>query len=137
MTSDVGHTQGAGWEIGVSRTVPFAREHVWDVVTSPTGLAIWLGEGAKLEPDKGTPYETNDGTTGEVRGYREQDRVRVTHRFPGAAEETTVQVTVSDAASGKTVLRFHQERMASREERERQRRHWEGVMQRLVAALER
>jgi hypothetical protein len=48
-----------------------------------------------------------------------------------------VQVTVSDAATGKTVLRFHQERMASREERERQRGHWEGVMQRVVAALER
>jgi uncharacterized protein YndB with AHSA1/START domain len=58
MTSEVGHTQDAGWEIGVSRTVPFSRKHVWDVVTSPAGLAIWLGEGAKLEPDKGTPYET-------------------------------------------------------------------------------
>jgi hypothetical protein len=96
-----------------------------------------LGEGAKLEPDKGTPYETNDGTTAEVRGYPELDRVRVTHRLPGTDEETTVQVTVSDAATGKTVLRFHQERMASREERERQRGHWEGVMQRVVAALER
>jgi uncharacterized protein YndB with AHSA1/START domain len=137
MTSEVGHTQDAGWEIGVSRTVPFPRKHVWDVVTSPAGLAIWLGEGAKLEPDKGTPYETNDGTTGEVRGYRELDRVRVTHRLTGTDEETTVQVTVSDAATGKTVLRFHQERMASREQRERQRGHWEGVMQRLVAALER
>jgi uncharacterized protein YndB with AHSA1/START domain len=63
--------------------------------------------------------------------------VRVTHRLTGTDEETTVQVTVSDAATGKTVLRFHQERMASREERERQRGHWEGVMQRVVAALER
>ncbi|MGP4113180.1 SRPBCC family protein [Streptomyces sp. 4N509B] len=125
-----GLTQDAGWQIGVSRTLPHPLPVVWDFVSGPEGLALWLGPGAELTPERGAPYRTSTGVTGEVRGYRPHDRIRVTH---GA---TTVQVAVSAAGDGeRTTLRFHQERMGSAEERERQRAHWRHVMDEVAARL--
>ncbi|WP_344428192.1 hypothetical protein [Amycolatopsis minnesotensis] len=45
---------------------------------SRNGLATWLGGDVSLRPEKGAPYETTSGTVGEVRGFREHDRVRLT-----------------------------------------------------------
>ncbi|GAA2074356.1 SRPBCC domain-containing protein [Streptomyces albiaxialis] len=126
-----GLTKDAGWQIGVSRTLPHPPSAVWEFVSGPEGLALWLGPGAELTPERGAPYRTADGVEGEVRGYRPGDRIRVTYG------PTTVQVAVSPAGDGtRAVLRLHQERMASREERERQRAHWRDVAARIAAALD-
>lgn len=135
MGGPVGRTKDVGWQIGVSRTLPHPVEEVWALVTGPAGLAVWLGAGVPEVPPKGGTYRTTDGTTGEVRGLRGLDRVRLTHRLAGSATATTVQVTVS-AAPGGTTLRFHQEHLAGPDERERQRTHWQGVVGRLAAVLD-
>ncbi|MFI6978364.1 SRPBCC domain-containing protein [Embleya sp. NPDC050154] len=126
-----GLTKDAGWQIGVSRTLPHPVPVVWDFISSPEGIAIWLGSGAALAPERGTPYRTDAGAAGEVRGYRPQDRIRVTHGT------TTIQVAVAPTADGaRTMLRFHQERLASAQERERQRTRWEHVMDRVAGVLD-
>ncbi|MGI5402216.1 SRPBCC family protein [Streptomyces sp. CA-135486] len=123
-----GLTQDAGWEIGVSKTLPLPVDIVWEFIASPEGVACWLGEGTQLPTRKGESYEREDGIAGEVRSYRPGDRVRLTYGT------TTLQVAVS-AAGEKTVLRFHQERLADSGERERQRAHWKAVMAEIVQAL--
>ncbi|MEU6121407.1 SRPBCC domain-containing protein [Streptomyces sp. NPDC047123] len=126
-----GLTKDAGWQIGVTRTLPHPPSAVWDFVSGPDGIALWLGPGAELTPEPGTPYRTDAGVTGEVRGYRPGERIRVTHGT------TTVQVTTTPAGDGdKTVLGFHQERMADAEEREHRRAHWQWVMDAVAAALD-
>lgn len=126
-----GLTRDAGWQIGVSRTLPHPPAVVWDFVSSPEGIALWLGPGAVLAPERGTAYRTTEGVTGEVRGYRTADRIRVTHGT------TTVQVALTSAADGaRTMLRFHQEHLASAEERERRRAHWQRVMDQVATALD-
>jgi uncharacterized protein YndB with AHSA1/START domain len=120
----------------VSRTVRHPREAVWALLTSPEGTALWLGEGVALPTEPGTPYETADGTRGELRSRREHDRIRLTWQPPGWSHDSTVQVALS-GAGGKTTLRFHQERLADSGERERQRTHWKAVAGRVEAALER
>ncbi|WP_200302356.1 SRPBCC domain-containing protein [Streptomyces adelaidensis] len=137
-----GLTKDAGWEIGVSRTLPRSPSTVWEFISSPRGLSLWLGPGARLTPERGSSYATDTGVTGEVRGYRPGDRIRVTHG------DTTVQVTVSAATATATatvgsggdddraVLRFHQERMASAAERERQREYWQRVLDQVAEALD-
>ncbi|MFC4494774.1 SRPBCC domain-containing protein [Streptomyces ovatisporus] len=134
MTRPTGLTKDAGYEIGVSRTLHLPPGAVWEFLTSSEGLAVWLGAGARVEPRRGAAYTLDDGTTGEVRGYQEGVRVRLTHRPPGADRESTVQFTLQARAS-KTVLQFHQERLADAEERERRRRHWKAVMSRVTEAL--
>lgn len=124
-----GLTKDAGWQIGVSRTLPYSRDTVWDYLTGPAGIADWLGSGAELLPEPGATYRTGSGEGGEVRSYRPGNRIRLTHGT------TTVQVTLTAANTNATVLRFHQERMSSAAERERQRTHWHQVMDRVAAAL--
>ena len=129
-TRSTGLTKDAGWEVGVSRTLPQSPDAVWEFISGPRGLELWLGAGARLTPERGAAYETDEGATGEVRGYRPGDRIRVTYG------DTTVQVAVSAAGGGRAVLVFHQERMASTEERERQRAHWRRVMDQVAEALD-
>jgi uncharacterized protein YndB with AHSA1/START domain len=136
VTALIGKTKDAGWEIGVSKTIPYSVEQVWDLLTSDDGIRIWLGAGARLEPRRGAPYETDAGTTGEIRGFREHDRVRLTWRPPDWDHDSTVQFSVSPSGD-RTVLRFHQERLADAAERDRQRAHWQRVMTAVLEALAR
>lgn len=124
-----GLTKGAGWEIGLSRTLPLPHSAVWDFLTGDEGVGLWLGPGAHLPEEKGQPYETADGIRGELRSRRPGDRVRLTYNG------TTVQVAVTAAGPGKSVLRFHQERLSSAAEREERRAHWRAVMERVTKAL--
>ena len=130
----VGLTKDGGWEIGVSRTVPHPLDEVWRLLTSDEGIALWLGPGARVAPTRGARYSTAGGTEGEVRGYRDRDRIRVTWRPAGWSHESTLQVALSPARTGTTV-RFHQERLADAGERERQRAHWRSVLGDLERAL--
>lgn len=129
----VGLTKDAGWEIGVSRTVPAPLEEVWRQITS-AGAAIWLGSGVSFPAAAGDPYETGEGTVGEFRSFRPLDRMRLTWKPAGWSHDTTVQLVLRPAATG-TSIRFHQERLADGDERERQRAHWAAVLDRLAAAL--
>jgi uncharacterized protein YndB with AHSA1/START domain len=132
----VGKTQDAGWEIGVSRTLPHPIDEVWALLTSRAGLDLWLGAGATLGQTKGDAYETAEGTAGEVRSWRPLDRIRLTWQPPDWDHESTVQVVVA-ARDDRTIVTFHQERLADAAERERQRTHWQNVMEQIVDALER
>lgn len=131
----VGQTKDAGWQIGVSKTIGRSAEEVWDFLTSSAGVAIWLGEGVTVQPEPGVEYETADGIRGETRSFREMDRIRLTWQPTGWSHETTLQLAVRASGPGKAMLRIHQERLASAVERERQRRHWQGVLTELITAL--
>jgi uncharacterized protein YndB with AHSA1/START domain len=132
---EVGRTRDAGWEIGVSKTIDRPVEEVWTFITSPAGIAIWLGEGVAVVPEKGAGYETAAGVHGEIRSLRELDRVRLTWQPRDWPHDTTLQLAVRSAGVGRAMLVVHQERLADRAQREEQRRHWRGVITALVDAL--
>ena len=131
----VGLTRQAGWQIGVSRTVAAGLDNVWEYLTGKEGLAVWLGPGARLSKEKGASYRTADGTTGEVRGLREMEKVRLTWQPPGRPDPAILQVAVVPGRSGCSI-RFHQERLTGPDERERMRAHWQGVLARIAARWE-
>jgi uncharacterized protein YndB with AHSA1/START domain len=131
-----GHTRDAGWEIGVSRTVPYPMEEVWDFLTSSAGSAVWLGAGVERLDEPGAAYETETGTAGQVRSFRPRDRVRLTWQPVDWDHDSTVQFTVTPVAGDRTRVVFHQERLADAAERVQQRTHWQVVMDALAAALE-
>lgn len=134
--SPVGRTRDAGWQIGVSKTIDRPVEELWAFVTSPAGVAIWLGDGVTLEPERGAGYETAAGVRGETRSFRHLDRLRLTWQPPDWNHETTLQLVVRSAGEGRARLSVHQERLADAVERERQRRHWQGVITAIVSALD-
>lgn len=131
-----GQTKDAGWEIGVSKTLAARVDHLWELLTSPEGLTLWLGTLDQLPTEAGQAYETAEGTVGEIRSYHERYRIRLTWRPKGWDHDTTLQLTVSQAADpANTRLGIHQERLADGDERERQREHWQAVVAALEAAL--
>lgn len=131
----VGRTRDSGWQIGVSRTVDRPVEEVWAFLTSPEGVAIWLGDGVTVLSEPGIGYETTDGVRGETRSFHELDRIRLTWQPSGWSHDTTLQLAVRANGAGRAMLRVHQERLADAAEREQQRRHWQEVIRALVAAL--
>ncbi|MET7638262.1 SRPBCC domain-containing protein [Streptomyces sp. NPDC005438] len=133
MTPPTGLTRDAGWQIGVSKTLPCAAKELWRLLLSPTGLPLWLGTTPRPAPERGSPYRTAEGTEGEVRGWHEGTRIRLTHH-PRGGHETTVQLTLTPRPHG-TQLRFHQERLRSAEERQSQRHHWRQVLDQIAQAL--
>ena len=128
----VGLTRDAGFQIGVSRTLPASVRSMWDLLVSPTGLAIWLGRGLTSLPDVGAAFTTADGTRGELRSVRPLDRVRLSWQPPGRERPATVQVALVGAPSGCSV-RFHTEQLADAQDRERMREHWRSVLDVLAA----
>lgn len=55
---EVGETADAGYQIGVQRTLPVPKDQLWELLTSPDGLAIWLGEGESFPIEPGQTYNT-------------------------------------------------------------------------------
>lgn len=132
MVKPVGLTRDAGWQLGVSRTIAVSREDVWDFLLGD-GLSVWLGE-TTLGETPGDPYETADGTRGELRGFRPNDRIRLTWQPADADHDSTVQIALRQAKTGTTIV-FHHERLRSAAERERLLTHWREVADRVRAFL--
>jgi hypothetical protein len=133
MTDSTGLTKDVGWELGVRRTASAPLETTWAFLTGE-GLGIWLGE-TELPSVAHEPYETTDGTHGELRSRIDGQRVRLTWQPAGWEHDSTLQLTVLPAAFGTTIA-FHQERLAGPDEREAMLAHWTAVAERLVEALD-
>lgn len=62
----IGQTKTVGFQVGVRRTLPITQEKAWQLVSSPEGLALWLGEGGCIHLHPGAQYQTDLGA-GEIR----------------------------------------------------------------------
>jgi uncharacterized protein YndB with AHSA1/START domain len=131
--SPTGLTRDAGWEIGVSRTLPVDLDVAWDFLVSPAGLRLWLGE-VSAPLAKGAEYATRDGATGEVRSLHPRDRVRLTWKPEGRERPATIQLVLRPARRG-TSIRFHTDHLESEAERLRLRQHWREALDRIEARL--
>ncbi|GAB3484995.1 SRPBCC domain-containing protein [Nocardiopsis coralliicola] len=129
-----GRTKDAGFQIGVSRTLAVPPERLWEFVTGSRGLELWLGAAPEGPLVRGEPYRSAGGASGEVRGRREGERLRVTRRIDGE-QATTLQFSISTTPSG-TRLALHEERLPDAAARERRRTHWQSVMDSIAAAVE-
>ena len=125
----IGLTKDAGWQAGVRRTVPVDAATVWAYLTGE-GLPAWLGK-TKLMRAPNSPYETTEGTHGEIRGWTEQRRIRLTWQPAAWSHDATLQLTLIPAKSNTTIA-FHIERLESAGEREAMLAHWQNVLDRIA-----
>lgn len=126
-TKTVGLTKSAGYEIGARKTFNIAPQQAWDFLTSSVGRRIWLGPSPKFNWAEGTPYQTQDGTSGEIRVCNPGGHVRLTWQPKGWAKPSTVQVRLVPR-NGKTVIAFHQEHLSGPAQRETMRKRWQKVL---------
>lgn len=133
MANATGLTKDAGWELGVRQTVAAPLPAVWDYLLGD-GLRIWLGDLDSLPGEKGAAYATRDGVVGEIRGFADRAKVRLTWQPHDWPHDSTLQLTVREAATG-TTIGIHHERLADRSERKLMLGHWKNVLDDLVSAL--
>lgn len=126
----VGQTKDAGYEIGVQATLPLSKSEAWDLLMSPKGRAIWLGDTQGWKSEAKHIYQTADGVTGEVRTIHPGDRIRLTWQPKHFAAPSTLQLTLTCPRNtpNRTTLGFHQEKLASASVREEMRAHWKRVV---------
>jgi uncharacterized protein YndB with AHSA1/START domain len=129
---EVGRTADVGYQIGVSRTIPFSEEAIWGLLLSPEGLATWLG--GPIEVEEGARYTLADGASGEVRVYKPWSHLRLTWQPPGWARASLVQVRVIPTKTG-TTLSFHQEHLQDGAARTEMKGRWERVIEALTGKL--
>jgi uncharacterized protein YndB with AHSA1/START domain len=129
---DIGRTKDAGWEVGVRTTVDAPVDRVWTFMLGD-GLPLWLGN-TKLTLERGAPYSTDDDISGRILSYTEGLRVRLSWQPGEWDHDSTLQLTVREAARGTTIA-FHQERLNGREERKIMLGHWKDVVAELERAL--
>ena len=126
----IGQAAGAGYQIGVTKTLPISRTQLWDLLLSPTGRKLWLGSLARFSPKKGTQYKTKEGTVGEIRSLAPSRRIRLTWQPKKFSQPSTLQLTLMSRPSG-TSLGFHQEKLTSASQRQAMRKHWQTVATKL------
>ena len=127
----LGQTAGAGFEIGVQKTLPAEAERLWQLLVSAEGMRIWLGDVAEAFPlQPGLAYETRDGTTGEVRSVQPGEKLRLTWKPADWAAPSTVQIYLQ-AKGERTAVRFHQEKLESAEQRALMKNRWRAVLEAL------
>jgi uncharacterized protein YndB with AHSA1/START domain len=127
-----GLTKDAGWEVGVRTTVDAPLADVWSFLLGD-GLPLWLGK-TTLTLEKGAAYATDDDISGRILSYTEGLRIRLSWQPGEWDHDSTLQLTVREAATG-TTIGFHQERLSGREERKIMLGHWKGVVEQLEQAL--
>lgn len=131
-STPTGLTKDAGWEVGVRKTVDAPVEVVWDFLLGD-GLPLWLGN-TSLVLEKGAAWATDDDIKGMILSYTPGLRVRLSWQPGEWDHDSTLQLTVREAAKG-TTIGFHQERLSGREERKIMLGHWKDVVQQLDEAL--
>jgi uncharacterized protein YndB with AHSA1/START domain len=134
----VGQTAGAGFQVGVRRTVAVSAAEAWELITSRPEL--WLGEGASVAFEKGERYEVPArkgaaGASGEIRVVKPCDRLRMTWQPEGWAAPATLQLTLLESGSGKTAIAAHMEKLPDAEAREAMRERWRKTLERIAAAI--
>ena len=131
-----GQTADAGFQLGVQKTLPVEAEGLWQVITSPNGLEIWLGSGLhKMAFEAGETYRTAEGTTGEIRTAYPAERLRLTWQPADWENQSTLQLTLLDKGD-KTALNFHHEKLSGPEQRKEMKSHWQQVLKQLKTLVD-
>jgi len=125
----VGQTQSVGFQIGVRKTFPINLESAWALITSPSGLAAWLGE-IKAPMNLDDNFTTRTGEHGKIKIYKENSHIRLTWKPDKWSKASTIQVRVIPSKENTTIA-FHQENLPGPREREERHLHFKNALDKL------
>ena len=133
----VGQTAGAGWQVGIQRTLAAPAEAVWLALIGRPEL--WLGPGAPA-PAEGGRYRAGRvgdiaGADGDIRVVAPGRRLRLTWRPDGWEAPAALQLTLTARRPDATTLAVHLEKLPDAGARERMRDHWRDVLRRVAGAV--
>ncbi|GAA0850898.1 hypothetical protein GCM10008915_65230 [Bifidobacterium pullorum subsp. gallinarum] len=124
----VGVSKDAGVQIGVRKTMAMTKEQAWDFLTSPEGLALWIGDVPSIEFRVGHEYESKEGVSGKITVVIPYHKLRLTWKRKAWDNPSRLQIYVLSTNSGKTTIAIHQEMLEDVYMREVMRRYWNEVL---------
>lgn len=124
----VGQTTETGFQLGVQKTLPIPRSNAWKLLTSTTGMRIWLGRVQGMQWEEGFAFTTHQGVMGKLRIVKPEQRLRMAWQLPNMPKPATLQVTLTTSAPGKTVIGFHLEQLTSAAWRVRLKKYWNAIV---------
>jgi uncharacterized protein YndB with AHSA1/START domain len=131
----IGETADVGFEIGVQKTVTAPKDEVWELLTGPHGLSVWLRTDPNVALKPGEKFITSDGTSGEFRVVKEYSHLRLTWKRANWSRPSILQVRVSSKGEEKTTIGFHQEKLGDAATRGQMKEHWKKVQEELKLLL--
>ncbi len=81
----------------VRRIVPGSAGHVWQVLLSPQGTAVWLGHGAVIA-GPGQTYMSDEGDAGVVRSFHPLEQLRLSWHSSAEDETSLVELDLTPVA---------------------------------------
>jgi uncharacterized protein YndB with AHSA1/START domain len=133
----LGETAGAGFQIGVQKTLPMSAEELWRFLFSERGLSLWLHVRHPFKPEPTCDFTTEDGIRGRIRTVDPGKKIRLTWQRSDWSEPSTLQIYLLPVRETATSLRFHQEKLADQAIRQEMKGHWQQVLAALASAIER
>ncbi len=121
-----GQTMDVGFEVGVQKTIDISPEAAWRLITSSSGLAVWLGE-SDFTFETGSTYTTLKGVTGQLRILQEGTKLRMTWQPNDWPTPSTLQVYLMPNGR-KTSIRFHHDKLSGTKQRNEMQQHWKKVL---------
>jgi uncharacterized protein YndB with AHSA1/START domain len=144
----LGQTQDGLFQIGVSKTIPAPAGKVWNLLKSAEGINL-ITSNPEVDPPPGgagsapgTPAaldaleeQSTTGIQATTTTFTAGSHVRMRWQLPGWPTYSILQIRVTPKSETRTTLAFHQEKLPSREARDKMQTHWRRISQRMAEIL--
>lgn len=129
----LGETQDAGFEVGAQRTFPIDATELWELLMSPEGTELWLGERVDIPLDKNRTFSAA-GYLYEIRSLKDGVKLRLRKTVVDESS-STIQFYVT-AKKDKATLLIHHEKLQDAPQRTAMKAHWHHVLEVLQSHIE-
>lgn len=123
-----GQTQNGLFQIGVSKSLPYTKQRIWNFLTSPIGLQIVLGDDIDPEEIQGKEGTGASGIAYKVTTFKPLSHFRLQWRLLDWPFPSILQIRVTAKDRYKTVLTIHQEKLKDSNTRELMKHYWQERM---------
>ena len=112
------------YSLVVTKSVRIDSKKVWNFLTSPEGLSLWLRPLSEFEVKPGQSFEAEGGYFGEIRTVKKYSRVRLTFQDTEWSDSTTVQLTLVARLKNSTMVAIQHEKLKTARLKSEFRERW-------------
>ncbi len=121
----IGKTENSGWQVGVRKTLNIPSKKLWRFIVSERGMSIIAGDPIKAETAVAQKRESREKIEYMITTLTKMSHLRMEWKFPDWEGNSILQIRVIDSGDNKSVLAFHQEKLADESTRKKMKEYWQ------------
>lgn len=121
----IGKTKKSGLQVGVRKTLNVPSKKLWRFIVSERGMSIIAGDPIKAETALAQKRESREKIEYMITTLNKLSHLRMQWKFPDWEGNSILQIRVIDSGDNKSVLAFHQEKLADEPTRAKMQEYWE------------